>query len=66
MNSAEVQPPGGDRPFITHRVERSEDCTSLTLFDDVPLDLVYSPVVESSVSKLYGCASPVQLTPQIS
>ena len=63
-NSAEVQPPGGDRPFIGHRVEMSEDCTSFTLFDDVPLDLVYSSVIESSVSKSY--ASPVQLTSQIS
>ena len=50
-NLVQVQPPGSDRLIVVLLVETSRDRISFTPLDDVPLDLGYSPAIESSVSK---------------
>ena len=50
----EVRPPGRDRAFIILRMEHPSDTTSLTLLDDVLLDLRHSSVIENLVSEYPG------------
>jgi hypothetical protein len=49
-NLVELQPPGSDRLVVTLLVEMSRDRVSFTPFDNVPLDLDHSSVIESFVS----------------
>ena len=48
----EVQFPGPDRILIARRMDKSRDRVSLTLLDDLPLNLRHSPAIKSVVSEL--------------
>ena len=45
----EIQFPGGDGLLIVRRVDKSGDRVPSALFDDLPLDLCYSPAIKNVV-----------------
>jgi hypothetical protein len=47
----EVQPPGGNRLFITFCVEKARNRVALALLDDLPLDLRHGPTIARIVNK---------------
>ena len=56
----EVQPPGSDRLLIILRVEKSRNCISFALFDDLPLDPRHGPEVRP-IASLVKCSKRVFL-----
>jgi hypothetical protein len=63
-NLDEVQPPGIDRVVVVLLVKTSRDRISFTPLHDVPLDLCYSPAIESLVggSSDIGIAGSTHIT----
>ena len=53
-NPIEVQPPGSDRLLLALCMVTSRDRIPFTPLDNVPLDLVHSPTIESSVNESHG------------
>jgi len=53
-NPLQIQLPGSNLFIVAHSAEISKDRISFTPFDDVPLDLIHSPTIKSSVSESHG------------
>jgi len=64
-NILEAQPPAGDRLFIFLRVEIPIDHVPFTPLGELPLNIRYSPAIESITMNDSRNTSLVQLTPAI-
>ena len=61
----EVQPPGGDRPFIFLRMEMPRDRIPFAPLDQLPLNVCYRSEIESILVDDSRSISLVPLTPSI-
>jgi len=64
-NIHEAQPPGGDRLSIFLRMKMPTDHVPFTPLGKLPLDIHYSPAIESITINDSRYTSLVQLTPAI-